>query len=148
MCGIIFLGDDMMLKEYLKSRKITTYRFAKDIYEPYSTINDIVNGKKDIADCPAIILKKMSNYLDLSMEEVYSLCDLSFSIFSEKYNVSGNIYVKSKSYNLSFDYKNHIYDMKICKVTEISSEFIEELTLYKMEKIIKEIIWEEYLWNM
>ncbi len=137
-----------MLNFYLYKNDISVYKMAKDINEPYSSINDIVNGKRDIDDCPVRVLKKISSYLCLSMEEVYKVCSLSFEIYAEAYDVKGIVYVKSKSYFLKFNYKEEKYDFRICKVLKNTTMFIEELAKYKMETIIKHKSLEEYLWNI
>ncbi len=137
-----------MLKQILEENSISIYKLAKDIDEPYSTINDIVNGKVDIADCKAKILKKLSDYLTLPMEEVYQQCCISIEVQSKEFYTTGYITVKHKKYYLNFQYNNRNYEKEICKVTESSSMYIVEAALYEMEKTIKQIVMEEYICSM
>ena len=137
-----------MLKEILLEKNITTYKLAKDIGEPYSTLNDIVNGKIDISDCKAKILKKLSEYLGQSMEETYKQCSTTIDIYSKDYNIHGQIVVKLKKYHLCFKYDNQMQDMELCKVTEGSTMFVKEAALYEMERFIKEAKMEEYVCSM
>ncbi len=137
-----------MLKDFLAKNNISIYKLAKDIGEPYSTINDIVNGKVDIGDCKAKILKKLSDYLVQPMEEIYQQCCISIEVFSKEFNITGYVTVKHKKYYLDFHYNNKHYEELICKVTESSSIYIEEAALYEMEKMIKQIMMEEYVCSM
>lgn len=133
-----------MLKEVLLDKNITTYKLAKDIGEPYSTLNDIVNGKIDISDCKTKILKKLSEYLGQSMEETYKQCSTTVEIYSKDYNIQGQIVVKLKKYHVCFEYDNEMKDIELCKVTEGSTMFVREAALYEMERYIKMLKMEEY----
>ena len=137
-----------MLKEILQERSITTYKLAKDIGEPYSTINDIVNGKVNISDCKSRILKEISEYLGQTMEETYQQCSTEIKIYSGEYGISGTVAVKLKRYHLHFKYGEKEYNVEISKVTEGSTMFVKEAALYEMERIIKSEKLEEYLCSM
>lgn len=137
-----------MLKEVLLEKNITTYRLAKDINEPYSTVNDIVNGKVDIADCKSKVLKKISDYLEQPMEITYEQCSLNQGVYSKEYDVLGIISVKHKKYYLEFVYEDEVFDLEMGKVTEITSMFILEVALYEMEKKISQRRMEKYICSM
>lgn len=137
-----------MLKELLAENHISIYKLAKDIDEPYSTINDIVNGKVDIGDCKVKILKKLSDYLYLPMEEIYEQCCISIEVISKEFHTTGHITVKHKKYYLNFWYGGEPYERPICKVTKSSSEYIMEAALYEMEKLIKQAMIEGYVCSM
>lgn len=137
-----------MLKDVLVEKKITTYRLAKDINEPYSTINDIVNGKVDIADCKVKVLKKISDYLHQPMEITYEQCSLRQGVYSKEYAVWGIIFVKHKKYYVEFTYEDELFELELGKVTEITSMFILEVGLYEMEKKISQSKMEKYICSM
>lgn len=137
-----------MLKDVLLEKNITTYRMAKDINEPYSTVNDIVNGKIDIEDCKVKVFKKISEYLNQPMEITYEQCSLRRGVYSKAYDIGGIISVKHKKYYLEFTFNDELYELEICKVTEISSMFILEVALYEMEKVISHRKMEKYICNM
>lgn len=63
-----------MLKDYLSENKTSVYKLAKAINEPYSTLNDLSNGRYDIDECKVKLLKKTSEYFKISLEEMYIIC--------------------------------------------------------------------------
>lgn len=134
-----------MLKTYLKKRNISTYKLAADIQEPYSTINDIVNGKKSLEDCKFGLVKKIAAYLELSLDELSELGNTSYIITSELVDERGILYVKSKKYCLEFSYLDKIYDVELCKVNENSTYFIKEIARYELEKQVARMKMEAYL---
>lgn len=134
-----------MLKTYLKKRNISTYKLAADIQEPYSTINDIVNGKKSLEDCKFGLVKKIAAYLELSLDELSELGNTSYTITSELVDERGILYVKSKKYCLEFSYLDKIYDVELCKVNENSTYFIKEIARYELEKQVARMKMEAYL---
>ena len=145
MCGILFIEVMIMLKKYLKKRNISIYKFATDIQEPYSTINDIVNGKKSLDNCKFGLVKKMAEYLNLSLDELSELGNTSYTIISEQINQKGILYVKGKKYCLEFSYLDKIYDMELCKVNENSRYFIKEIAKYELEKQVNRMKMEAYI---
>lgn len=60
----------MLINEILESKKITIYRLAKISAIPYATLNDICNGKTEIAKCSAETIYRISKSLGISMEEL------------------------------------------------------------------------------
>lgn len=145
VCGILFIEVIIMLKTYLKKRNISIYKLAADIQEPYSTINDIVNGKKSLDNCKFGLVKKMAEYLNLSLDELSELGNTSYTIISEQVNQKGILYVKSKKYCLEFSYLDKIYDVELCKVNENSTYFIQEIARYELEKQVNRMKMEAYI---
>lgn len=128
-----------MLKDYLLERNTSVYRLAKSIGEPYSTLNDLSNGKVDIDECRVKLLRKIAEYFDVSLEEMYKECQHSYHFFSEKYETEYLVDVKKKEYVLSFDYNDVHREIELGKVTEESTMHIEEIALAEMEKVISQI---------
>lgn len=145
VCGMLFVEVIIMLKTYLKKKNISIYKLAADIQEPYSTINDIVNGKKSLDNCKFGLVKKMAEYLNLSLDELSELGNTSYTIISEQVNQKGILYVKSKKYCLEFSYLDKIYDVELCKVNENSTYFIQEIAKYELEKQVNRMKMEAYI---
>ncbi len=64
--------------------KITMYRLSKDSGVPYATINDICNGKAEIAKCTAETIYRISSAFGVSMEsliEPYLEKRVDFAVF-------------------------------------------------------------------
>ena len=73
---------------------------------PYSTLNDIVNHKVDIANIRAGIIFKLANVLNISMDELYELCTNQITIYLEDYATKGTVNIKNKKYMMEFQYQN------------------------------------------
>lgn len=64
-----------MLKNYLRTNKISIYRLSKESKIPYTTLNDLVNGETDIEDISLKVFVKLSIGLKMSLEELYKILD-------------------------------------------------------------------------
>ena len=60
----------MTVNEIIAKNKISKYRLAKNSDIPYMTINDICNGKTNLAECNAKTVYKIAKALGVSMEEL------------------------------------------------------------------------------
>ena len=58
----------MTLNEVLQSKSMSQYRLSKESGVPYSTINDLCNGRVGIERCSAETLYRLSKVLGFSME--------------------------------------------------------------------------------
>ncbi len=63
---------------------ISLYRLAKETGIPYTTLNELYNGKKDINNCAAETVYKLSAYLERSFEDLLNDVCL-FDGYSGKY---------------------------------------------------------------
>lgn len=128
-----------MLKEYLNDRKISIYSLSKKIGIPYSTLNDICNGKVDIDNCKISIIKKLSDYFNISLDKIYSICfNDDTKVYLKEYNVTGNIYTKNKSYYVSSKYNNEDINIRISNVDKYSKNYIKTMATWLLEDYIKE----------
>lgn len=73
----------MNIKQYLEDNKISIYQVANSAMVAYPTVFNIVNGKVDILNCALGIVKKIADALNLSIDELLTLCDRtqSFDLF-------------------------------------------------------------------
>ena len=71
----------MTIQEALQSRNMSIYKLAKTSGVPYSTANDIVNGKTQLEKCSAETVYRIANTLNLSMEELLAPCLIKRSSF-------------------------------------------------------------------
>ena len=62
-----------MLKDYLKQHNLTLYAAAKGANVPYSTLFDLSCGKIDVRKCQVGILKRIADFLKLSLDEIYDI---------------------------------------------------------------------------
>lgn len=60
-----------MLKDILKQKGISSYKLAKDSGLPYTTVNEIVLGKKNIKECNAKTVLALANTLNINVQELF-----------------------------------------------------------------------------
>lgn len=132
-----------MLKELLHHKGLSLYKLSEVSGIPYSTLNDIVNYKVDIANIRAGILFKLADILGLSMDELYELCNKKITVTSETYAVNGSVNIRNKQYILEFQYHNKTYTEELCPVKKEATLFIDSIAKWQMEKIIQEQEMEE-----
>ncbi|MGN0316342.1 MAG: helix-turn-helix domain-containing protein [Lachnospira sp.] len=132
-----------MLKEFLHQKNISIYKLAVISGIPYSTLNDIVNHKVDIANIRAGIVYKLANILDIPMDELYQLCTNRITIYLEDYSAKGTVSIKNKKYVLDFHYKNREFTDELCPVKKEATMFIESIARWQMEKMISDYEMEE-----
>lgn len=60
----------MQINDILKEKNTTKYRLAKESGIPYTTVNDICNGKADISKCSIETIYRISKVLCVSIEEL------------------------------------------------------------------------------
>lgn len=125
-----------MLKEFLQQKNISIYKLAGISGIPYSTLNDIVNHKVDIANIRAGIVFKLAEALNTTMDELYRLCTSQITIYLESHSVKGTVNIKNKKYVLEFQYQNKEFTDEICPVKKEATMFIESIAQWQMEKII------------
>lgn len=122
-----------MLKDFLKKKGISIYALANDCKLPYSTVNDLCNHKVDVENCKAGILKKISDCLGITMDELYNLLIRCDTIYLDEYDLEAKITVKGKHYHSEFTYDNTHIDLDICRVCESTAKFIRDFALWDTE---------------
>ena len=60
---------------------MSVYRLAKESRLPYTTVNDIYNGKAQLEKCSAETIYKIAHVLDVSMEDLLAPCFIKRSSF-------------------------------------------------------------------
>ena len=133
-----------MLKDYLKEKEITTYALAKKTGVAYSTLNDIVNGKVEIANCKAGIVKAIADALGLSMDYIFSLCSGEVLTVKTSYGTDVEVRVRNKSYYVQFNYGGRPEEIRLCRVSEDSSYYIDDMARWEAESYIMERRMEEF----
>lgn len=60
----------MIITELLAKNNMTKYRLSQNSNVPYTTLNDICNGKTNLAKCSAETVYRLASELNVSMEEL------------------------------------------------------------------------------
>ena len=132
-----------MLKKFLLEKNLSIYKLAGISGIPYSTLNDIVNHKVDIANIRAGIVFKLADILHISMDDLYELCTSQITIYLEEYSTKGTVNIKNKKYVLEFRYQNRDFTHELCPVKKEATMFIESIAQWQMEKMISDYEMEE-----
>ena len=64
-----------MLKDYLIENNISVYKLSKESTVPYTTLNELANGKKDISDCKVKTIENIARALNISMESLLRIIE-------------------------------------------------------------------------
>ncbi len=62
-----------MIREYLEKRNLSIYRLSEMSEVPYTTINELVNKKKQICDCKIKTIENIAKALNISIETLLNL---------------------------------------------------------------------------
>jgi len=145
----------MYIKQYLEDKSISIYKVANNAAVAYPTVFNIVNGKVDILNCALGIVKKIADALNLTIDELFTLCDKnqSFSLFrgeqchlvkrmgeldyiinlleSKKIDYYWKLNMKAEAFYLlaMLDYLSHRNDIPIC-------QDYNDIRKYKLEKMV------------
>ena len=132
----------MFLNNILKSKQITKYKLSELSNVPYSTINDICNGKTDFNKCSVETVYKISKSLNVSMdmlaykkglEENSSLLDC---LWCELYGSINGAEIDDKAISSEqADYlrKKFLYGEIKWLILQIARKFWIELIMERME---------------
>jgi transcriptional regulator with XRE-family HTH domain len=63
-----------MLKDILTEKNMSVYEVSKRSGIPYTTLNDLVSGKKNIENCSVKILKTLADLFQMSLDRFYNEC--------------------------------------------------------------------------
>lgn len=76
----------MKLKQYIEENNLKISLVSKESGIPYSTVSELVNGKRTLNKCTADTVYSLAKYLGTSMEDLL-VCE-NDNIFSNKFNLS------------------------------------------------------------
>ena len=127
-----------MLKDYLQSRSISIYALAKSNGIPYSTLNDLANGKVRIENCKFGMVRDLAAGLGLSIDELCSICAPDDAAYRNSYDVEVRLDIRGKAYYAIFEYLGEKVEMPLCRVTEDTKYYIKEILMWRSEAYIRE----------
>ena len=130
-----------MLKNYLNDKGISIYSLAKESGVPYSTLNDIANGRVEVDNCRVSVIRKLSDCLGVSMDELYELCLIDWNVELDDVAEKAEVFVKNKTFYTSFEYEHEKKTIPICSVREDEIRFISDLARWEIEDYIDSEEW-------
>ena len=123
-------GLKMGIKQLIKSKNFNIKSLSAKAGIPYSTLNDFVNGKTSIYKMQFGYVKKISEALWVTIEELEKIAEEE-KIFS-KY---GEIIVKNKCYYLKCPLKEE--PSYLCKVNSFNKDYVQTLAEWEYEYLQK-----------
>ena len=115
-----------MFQEAIRKAGLNTRKLSQQTKIPYSTLNDIVNDKVMIENVKFGYVMKIASALDMSLDEIAEQ-----KSFYQNMDIDVEITVKNKHYYLMA--YGEAYEL--CKVTKLSSEYIDDIAKWKLEEI-------------
>ena len=123
------------IRDYCRQKNISTSRLSELTGIPYSTVNDIVNGKTDINNVRYGHVKSIARALSLSVDELEDLF-VSKAAPATDYTVV----VRNKCYYIEFAGRKTY----LCKINSQSSYYIDEIARWQYEKFKQEEVLREW----
>ena len=136
-----------MLKEYLEKKEISVYALAKTAGVPYSTLNDLSNGKVDLNNCRLGLVRAVSAALDLTIEELVEICSNDIGRIPTAYGIDVQVWVRNKSFCMDFEYEGRNIELELCRVNEDTKYYIRQIAQWRAERYIRERRMEAVEWN-
>ncbi len=120
-----------MLIDYLRKQNISLYSVSKGSNVPYSTLRGLACGLIDVRRCQVGILKKIGDYLNLNLQQVYDIIADGQGCGEVKTpeGVTGTVVIRNKKYYLQSKYG----DEYICKANEENAEFVRTMAEWTLE---------------
>lgn len=123
-----------MLKDYLTQNNISIYSLSKKANIPYSTLNDLCNGKVEIENCKLGLVIKIANALNINVEQLRDICQNEDSaVLIEEYNTYATIKVKNKRYYVEYKDGDAITKIDLFKVNNASQKYVKDAAMWLVE---------------
>lgn len=123
-----------MFKKYLYDHKISIYKLSEISNIPYTTLNELVNGKKSILDCKIKTIDNLSKALNMSIETLLHFLNNKNSTLSCSWEDSKNklyyfpVVIENRNYEC-----NRIHPLMQSKINNIYNAIASS-------KIVKKVI--------
>lgn len=82
---MINVNGDNMFKRNLQEKKISVYKLSEMSNVPYTTVNELVNGKKNINDCKVKTIQSLASCLNLTVTSLLGLVNNNQIILSDSW---------------------------------------------------------------
>lgn len=124
----------MQIKDWLKQNHISVADISKNTGVPYSTLNDIVNGKTDIKRVQLGTAYSISEYLGMTVDELVRLCNRDF-------HVQGmyRIITRNKKYYVEYRVDGVKKRDYLCKAVSDNHEWIETIAKWRYEDVLEDM---------
>ena len=118
------------MKKLLQDKGITIRQLSSLTKIPYSTINDIVNGKTDINNVRYCYVKSIAAVLGMTTDELDTLFDRARLMAKDE---SYEVINKNKSFYLKSDLSDK--PVYLCRNNRLNSEYISCLAEWEFNEM-------------
>ena len=125
----------MDIKAYLKRNKLKISDISRQAGVPYTTVNEIMNGKTDIDRVQIGTGLRIAEACRMDFMKFYDLCKKSNSIPAVS---GGRILKKNKSYYLQCSLPEYDGEIYLCKVNPVNTQFIKDMADWTIRSVISE----------
>lgn len=87
--------------------------------------------------------KDFLNEKNISMDQLYDLCNETIEVHDEKNGISGYVSKKNKKYYLHFSYQDTPHEYELCAMKQEAAAFIESIALWALEQHLSDLKMEE-----
>lgn len=123
-----------MFKEYLKEKKLSVYKLSEMSSVPYTTLNELINGKKKITDCKIKTIESIASALNCSIETLLKLLNGRNMVLSNTWEDN-----KEKKFYFPIVVNNDNYDCQ--RIHPLKQRIVNELYNYiKDNSMIEKVI--------
>ena len=143
----------MNLREYCKTNRISITQISHDTGIPYSTVNDIINGRIELNRVSYGHVKRIAGALDLTLSQMEKLsCTIEDGTGKESTQEETDmsrpwkIIIRNKSYYMQTGFDADAKAERLCKVTPLNTEFVQYMAerRWKEAERMKRL---EAVWN-
>ena len=125
------------LKDYLSANELSIYALSKQSGVPYSTLNDLANGKVTADNCKVRAIRRLAEALGLTMEEVCAMCEGETRCVLTESGVAADITVRGKSFYVTFTHEGRRVEERLCRVDRNSRQYVEEMAAWRIEEYMR-----------
>ena len=123
-----------MFKEYLKEKKLSVYKLSEMSNVPYTTLNELINGKKKITDCKIKTIESIASALNCSIETLLKLLNGKNMVLSNTWEDN-----KEKKFYFPIVVNNDNYDCQ--RIHPLKQRIVNEIYNYiKDNSMIEKVI--------
>ena len=123
-----------MFKDYLKEKKLSVYKLSEMSNVPYTTLNELINGKKKITDCKIKTIESIASALNCSIETLLKLLNGKNMVLSNTWEDN-----KEKKFYFPIVVNNDNYDCQ--RIHPLKQRIVNELYNYiKDNSMIEKVI--------
>ena len=123
------------MKTYLKQNNIRISDISRQTGVPYTTVNEIINGKIDIDKVRIKTGLMIADACNMDFMTFYNTCKRSNSLPSIP---NGRIIKKNKAYYLKCTLPGFDSEIYLCRINPVNTHFVKDMAEWTINSLISE----------